>query len=1011
MAELTRKEIQEEIFSQASMRAIVESYGIHINRNNTFICPFHNDTKPSMSIAKNDRYCKCFACGESGNVYTFIEKYEQQVNHRSLPSKEIFKLMVEKSNLNIDVSLLDRNEKIVALSPEQIKRNSLYKTMESMNKIYQYQLNTQTGLKAKEYLEKRNINKDIQEQFGIGYANEGLVQRVINKTEDTTIDKLNLTNIINNDEHGNIREVFKNRVVIPIKDDNGRIVAFGGRIIDADRKAPKYLNSKETEIFHKSNILFNYNNAKNYAMNGEMIVVEGYMDVVGANVLGYKNSVALMGVEISDQHINKLKRINSSVLLALDNDISGKKAMLKHIPKLTENNIDVSVLDISKIQKGKYKDFGDLSENNISKEEIENSKTSAFEYYFDNKYFNSKFDVDMIKSAFDSERNIMIKDTKDIIKYQSYIQNRTQFTKEEIQDIINPKKVEVLPQSEKSKFDKFKDVLFMNNLYIEIDNWLEKYNDNVLTTYYNNHKDELFNEMLKNFNSNPDKYINDGAVSLNIPLIINEVTENNVDYHKYEIINRFRHERAFNNCYVINEQSQQNEKIELSQEQKEMIVQQYNNTIDENAKLNLNNVEDIYIINSVNDLKHILPNDELLPIEIKEQMIKQMRELKKMEFFSYSMLFPEKQIPYMNKEFLTSDGKKYKSILLVYNFDKRMNINERNFIYSSNKISIDGNVEVLPPKDVISKDITAQKELTKVFTINNVLIKSKNDETIFTRIPNTNATKYMYLNKDKYVQLDEKTGQYTIDMNENIKIYDKSGNMTETLSAYEVMKYWEDKTKDKKVEVLPPKNIINTNNDITPQENITINNEIQENTIDNRSNDIIIPKFAVEQETRNGIYVATQKQNQFLFIHKDAINEVDTNNVYVNPNAKERMNIYEKDKNGKMKIIYGSVTKKTLQDIKTNKKDDGRWKYFHLNKSKLKRSGDFVQIPLKLDNKQGHVFVNQRFVTNGVLKFKDEFNYKFHDGTTNKTITLNELQRGFNDFVKHQKIIDNEKER
>ena len=119
------------------------------------------------------------------------------------------------------------------------------------------------------------------------------------------------------------------------------------------------------------------------------------MDVVGANVLGYKNSVALMGVEMSEQHINKIKRINSSVVLALDNDVSGKKAIIKTIPKLVQNNINVSVLDISKIQNGKYKDFGDLSENNVSKDEIENSRISAFEYYFDNKYFNEKYDVDI----------------------------------------------------------------------------------------------------------------------------------------------------------------------------------------------------------------------------------------------------------------------------------------------------------------------------------------------------------------------------------------------------------------------------------------------------------------------------------------------------------------------------------------------------------------------------------------------------------------------------------------
>lgn len=1018
MPELTRKELQQEIFEQASMRAIVESYGIQIQRNNTFICPFHDDTKPSMSIAKSDKYCKCFACGESGNVYTFIEKYEQQVNHRSLSPKEIFKLMAEKSNINVDLTILDKNNSETSISPQQQRRIDLYNSIDYAERLYQYQLGTESGKIAKDYLIKRNINEEIQKQFGIGYASDGLTRQMIDKTPDTTIDKLEAVNIISRDEDGNVREVFRNRIVIPIRDDSGRIVAFGGRIINSNGKASKYLNSKETEIFHKSNILFNYNYARNYATNGEIFVVEGYMDVVGANVLGYKNSVALMGVEMSEQHINKIKRINSSVVLALDNDVSGKKAIIKTIPKLVQNNINVSVLDISKIQNGKYKDFGDLSENNVSKDEIENSRISAFEYYFDNKYFNEKYDVDTIKNAFDSERRIMIRDTKDIIKYQQYIQSRTSFTKEEIQDIINPRKidvqkenVEVLPPNTNSKMETFKNLLFMNNLYMQIDDFLEKYNDSVLTGYYNSNKNELYNQMLGNITNNPDKYIDETGTALNVALAIREVTENNVDYHRYETINRFGHEKAFDSCYVLNAETQQRERIKLNELQKEMIVKQYDSTIDEQAKIDLKNVEDIYVINNVNDLKRILPNDNLLSIEIKEQMIKQMRELKKMEFFSYSMVFPENQIPYMNKEFLTSDGKNYKSILLVNNFDRSLNIDSKNYVSSNTQPTNENEekVEVLP-----SNEKTV--EVNKIFTVNKVLLQHENEESIFTRIPNTMGKKYMYLDKERYTQIDEETGKYVMNSNEEIPIYDKVGNFTEKLSVDEVMRYWADKTKQMSKENKPKEHnqqeVISKNEDyqnISNDSKEATNRNVEvlpsNNANDNRLkvNNIIIPKYAIEVETKKGVYIATKTDNQYLYVSKDAILKNEENKIYINADAKERMNIYQKNREGKMKIMYGSVSKKTLKDVITDKGVKSMWKYFHLDMRALRTNGEFIQIPLQVGNEKGYVYVNQRFVDrNGTLKCRNDFNYKFHNENTTKTISLNELQKGFKEYLKYQ---------
>ena len=357
-----------EVLKQASIVDVLNYYGLNLNHNKC-LCPFHNDNNPSLVVNPKKNIATCFACGTGGNAISFVQKYEKIVNNNDISFNEaITKVVSEICHLNIDVSHLKKNKynnKYFVSSRRYTEdEQKLLQLNEKLNKLFSYNLSV--SKEPKDYLYKRNITDKDMKEVSMGFAPKGQLLKISEKNENYPRPELIELGYLRHNDYGDLYETFSDRIMIPIHDEKGNIVTFCGRTIKDE--TPKYLHTHETKIFQKKELLYNFSNAKPLAYNNELILVEGYMDVVGAKKIGFENVAALMGTAITPEHIKLIKNNRSSITLALDNDFDkqeniGRAKMLQHIPVLLNEGFKVDVIDFSKI--GDYKDFGVLGEKEI----------------------------------------------------------------------------------------------------------------------------------------------------------------------------------------------------------------------------------------------------------------------------------------------------------------------------------------------------------------------------------------------------------------------------------------------------------------------------------------------------------------------------------------------------------------------------------------------------------------------------------------------------------------------
>ena len=322
-----------EIRNSADIVTIIAGYiPLTMKGKNFFgVCPFHDDHSPSMSVSKERQLFKCFVCNKGGNVFTFVKDYE------NISYIEAVKKVADKVGIPLE---LNNVKKIVK------KEKQEYEIMEFATKIYQNNLNSKEGTLAKEYLKKRNITDEIIKDFRIGLAldNSTYLYNILTKKYDLVmLDNLGLINKSGLSGY----DKFINRIMIPISDADGFVVGYTGRIYDNSDQA-KYINTKETIIYKKGHILFNYHNAKKYVRDaGSLIVVEGNMDAIRLYASGIKNVIALMGTTITKEQIEIIKKLRIPVILMLDNDAAGEMATLNISKELNKNGIDVKVVRLS----------------------------------------------------------------------------------------------------------------------------------------------------------------------------------------------------------------------------------------------------------------------------------------------------------------------------------------------------------------------------------------------------------------------------------------------------------------------------------------------------------------------------------------------------------------------------------------------------------------------------------------------------------------------------------------
>ena len=318
------------IRNDANIVDIISSYiNLEPKGKNFFgLCPFHEDHNPSMSVSPDKQIYTCFVCGASGNVFTFVQNYE------NVTFPEAVSIVASKIGYNL------KYQKNINQPHKE-----LYEIIDISTKYFVNNLNSILGKEAKEYLKKRQLNDVIVKEFNIGVAlGNNLSKLLLGKgfTEKQIID----IGIANKKDDA-LYDIFQNRITFPINNERGEPIAFSARVYNME-SPNKYLNSKENPIFKKGNVLFNYDKAKNEVNKSKsIIIVEGHIDAIRVYSIGVKNVVATMGTALTKEHITLLKKLNAKIILMFDNDEAGLKGTIAIGEELIKNNLAVEVVRLS----------------------------------------------------------------------------------------------------------------------------------------------------------------------------------------------------------------------------------------------------------------------------------------------------------------------------------------------------------------------------------------------------------------------------------------------------------------------------------------------------------------------------------------------------------------------------------------------------------------------------------------------------------------------------------------
>lgn len=648
--------IYDEILSSSNITNILQYYGLKVTRNKC-TCPFHNDTHPSMMVNTSKGIAKCFACGSGGNAISFIKKYETEINHNAISTVEAMQKAIDIQHLNI---VIPQNNSL-PLTEEQKKLNTLSNILKDAITVCENNLKTKNidCEKIIDYLKGRNLSSQIINNFHIGFnpAYDNITNNLLAKYNLKDLIEVGITKESNND----YIDIFSNRIMIPIFDQYGNPVGFGARVL-GDAK-PKYINTMATTIFNKSELLFNYHKAKSFARDHEMIVVEGYMDVISANAMGFANTVGIMGTALTKEQIELLKKLKCEITLSLDNDEAGKNAMIRVIPELLNEGLEVNVLDISKLN-SKYKDFGDLQVANIKKEDVYKTKTSAFIFLLENQYLqDKKLNVDNIYNIYKKmQRDGLIKDTKDILRFKEYVLNKTNFKLKEVEDIIMPKKVE-----QESRIERYKGLFFYYYIMDHLKKYAINHQDRILQKYLDTGiiSQELIEDTLNN-----EKYLKDGENTIDISRYVREYIYASDEYIKFKNDKIFILENLLNNVKSFDQEGKV-VNIKLSVEQKDIVLKQYADSFETSIKEYIENnpdeFEDLFIANNTSQFEKLFPKTYIE--SLKEQAVSRFKNENVMEAVRYGLAYPDNMKSAMTRQFVNND--KYKT-LLVFNNNKNI---------------------------------------------------------------------------------------------------------------------------------------------------------------------------------------------------------------------------------------------------------------------------------------------------------------------------------------------------
>lgn len=384
------EELIEEVRTKSDIVDVISGYVRMQKKGSNFfgLCPFHNEKSPSFSVSPSKQIFYCFGCGAGGNVITFLMEYENAT------FQEAVKMLADRAGINLPE--MEYNEEA---RQKESRRAKLLEINKEAAKYYYYMLRNPRGKVGYQYLAGRQLSGETMKKFGLGYADGASSDLTAYlKSKGYSDELLNESGLIAFDERRGIHDKFWNRVMFPIQDGNHRVIGFGGRVM-GDAK-PKYLNSPETMIFDKSRNLYGLNFART-SRKGNIILCEGYMDVIAMHQAGFTQAVASLGTSFTTGQASLLRRYTEDVLLAYDSDGAGVNAAMRAIGILKESGLRGKVIDMKP-----YKDPDEFMKNlgaEAFQERIDQAQNS---FFFELGVLEKNYHMDDPESRTDFHREI-----------------------------------------------------------------------------------------------------------------------------------------------------------------------------------------------------------------------------------------------------------------------------------------------------------------------------------------------------------------------------------------------------------------------------------------------------------------------------------------------------------------------------------------------------------------------------------------------------------------------------
>ena len=409
MARISKQDI-DYIFDNIDIVSLVSEYVKLEKRGQNYLglCPFHNEKTPSFTVSPEKKIAHCFGCGKGGNIFQFVSLIENITYNQAIAKLG--------TRLGLDLESNDNKEASYDLNNEL---DIMYYGHRLLADYYNYiLLNTKEAEDALKYLLDRGLSEDVIKHFNLGYAprDNNIALNFFNSNK-INLDLMVEAGLLGKNDNGDYYDVFKDRVMFPIKNNQNQVVAFSGRTMSSDKNVPKYYNTHETKIFEKRTVLYNFSDARSFiAKENEVILCEGYMDVIKAHQNGMKNAVALMGTNIDNNKLKEVLSLVTKITLSLDNDEAGSKAQIEignRIIQTTDN-----------VYKLKFSGAKDLDEF-LTEKNIKNPDFDVENYLRNNKEHFINYKIEYCKN--DSKSNIeqRIKYKNEILVNIAYVEDES----------------------------------------------------------------------------------------------------------------------------------------------------------------------------------------------------------------------------------------------------------------------------------------------------------------------------------------------------------------------------------------------------------------------------------------------------------------------------------------------------------------------------------------------------------------------------------------------------------